>query len=67
MINKGNIVNRIGRLRRHRAWAVCVAVVAIGIAVAGWVKKPVIIIQDRMPHASHDDCMYYAEKIMCNN
>ena len=36
--NKGNIVNRVGRLRRHRALAIIVAVVAIGVAIAGWIR-----------------------------
>ena len=44
--NSGNIVSRIGRLRRHRALAWSVAVVAIGVAVAGWCR-PIKIIAER--------------------
>lgn len=38
-VNRGNIVSRIGRLRRHRLWAICIAVVAIGVAVVGWTRN----------------------------
>ena len=42
-MNSGNLVNRIGLQRRYRNIAISVAVVAIGVAVAGW-SRPVRII-----------------------
>ncbi len=39
MENKGNFVNRIGKLRGQRNIVIFVAVVAIGVAVAGWTRK----------------------------
>ena len=53
-MNSGNIVSRVGRLRRHRALAWCVAVVAIGVAIAGWVR-PTKVIAER-PVFNNTDC-----------
>ena len=71
-MNAGNIVSRIGRLRRHRALAWSVAVVAIGVAVAGWHKALAPITDLQILQALHakihlqTDCEAYAET-MCNN
>ena len=54
MSNSGNLVNRIGLQRRYRNIAICVAVVAIGVAVAGWVR-PTKVIAER-PVFNNTDC-----------
>lgn len=52
--NRGNLVNRIGLARRHTAYAWCVTVVAICIAIAGWCR-PVKVIAER-PVLNNTDC-----------
>ena len=42
-MNSGNFVNRIGLQRRYRNIAISIAVVAIGVAVAGWCRPTKII------------------------
>ena len=70
-MNSGNLVNRIGLARRHKNYAICVAVVAIGIAVAGWCRPPRMMTQDEFLKSIHakfhiqTDCEAYAET-MCN-
>ena len=54
MRNSGNLVNRIGLQRRYRNIAISVAVVAIGVAVAGWVR-PTKVIAER-PVFNNTDC-----------
>lgn len=68
ILNSGNIVNRIGKLRRQRALAWCIAVVAIGVAVAGWIRPVIKIVAERPVNGwvNKSDCMEYAET-MCNN
>ena len=66
MSNSGNLVNRIGKERKHKTLAIGVAVVAIGIAVAGWVRPVVKVIAERpVTGMSNSDCMEYAET-MCD-
>ena len=71
MSNAGNIVNRIGLQRRYRNIAISVAVVAIGVAVAGWVRPPRMMTQDEFLKSINakfhiqTDCELYAET-MCN-
>lgn len=38
--NRGNIVSRVGRLRRHRAIAIFVAILSIGIAIFAITRPP---------------------------
>ena len=72
MSNAGNLVNRICLQRRYRNIAISVAVVAIGVAVAGWVRPPRMMTQDEFLKSIHakfhiqTDCETYAET-MCNN
>lgn len=63
--NRGNLVNRIGLARRYRNYAICVAVVAICVAIAGWCR-PVKVIAERPVGIDKSDCAEYA-RTMCNN
>ena len=71
-MNSGNLVNRISLARRHKNIAISVAVVAIGVAVAGWHKALAPITESQILQALHGkihlqtDCEAYAET-MCNN
>ena len=71
MEKKRNFVNRIGKMRGHRNIAISVAVVAIGVAVAGWHKALAPITDLQILQALHGkihlqtDCETYAET-MCN-
>ena len=47
MSNSGNFVNRIGLQRLYRNIAICVAVVAIGVAIWGWSRPVVKVIAER--------------------
>lgn len=58
-LNKGNFVNRIGKARRCAAYSWCVAVIAIIVAIVGWIR-PVNVIAER---PVNNDCF----ETMCNN
>lgn len=67
MLNKGNLVNRIGSARRSMWIARCIAVVAISVAVVGWMRPVLGVIAERPIGMFNNDCMKYAAGIMCNN
>lgn len=66
--NSGNLVNRIGVARRQMWMARSVAVVAIGVAVVGWMRPVVKVVAESTVNGgmSVNDCMEYASNIMCD-
>ena len=65
ILNRGNLVNRIGQARRHRNFAICIAVIATMIAWAGWIRSVTINLPS-LNSITNSDCEEYA-RTMCNN